>query len=148
MKLATMLLCFLLGCVGDRDDYRAELEALPSVEVTHGAEAVALVARAMGVDASLISVTWVVGGMHRPSGEPIAGAAIGCDLWIEWWGERWTSGASADGPAISFTALAHEIAHCALWFGGDEDPEHSRAGWWGGGGMVEMAGVALVQLGL
>lgn len=138
----------LVGC-GVDDGYRASLESLPTVEVAHGAEAIAVAARAMNLDPATVgAVSWVVGGMRRPSGEPIAGAAIGCDLWIEWWGAWDTSGASKDGPAISYTALAHEIAHCALWMQGDEDASHERPDWWGTGGMVERANAALVDAGL
>lgn len=145
-----MLMCAVLvtGCaVGD--DYRAELEALPSVDVSHGAEATAIVARELAIDPAAIgSVTWIIGGMRRPNGEPIAGAAIGCDLWVAWWGAWDTSGASSDGPAISYTALAHEVAHCALWLQGDEDATHARADWWGVGGRVERANAALADAGL
>lgn len=136
------------GCATD-DGYRAELDALPSVEITHGAQASEILAREFGIDPAAIgSVTWVVGGMRRPTGESIAGVAIGCDLWISWWGGRSTSGASSDGPAISFTALAHEVAHCALWLRGEDDPEHDRADWWGAEGRVERANAALAAQGM
>ena len=141
-----VLVVTLVGCAVD--GYRSELERLPTVTVTHGAEAVAIVAHSMGIDAEALGVAWVVGGMRDPHGEPIAGVAIGCDLWIAWWSSRDTSGASADGPAISFTALAHEVAHCALWLADADDPGHARADWWGAGGMVEQANAELMAIGL
>ena len=148
MRVILAALVMLVGC-GVDDEYRVSLESLPTIEVAHGAETIAVVSRAMNLDPATVGqVSWVVGGMHRPSGEPIAGAAIGCDLWIEWWGAWDTSGASKDGPAISYTALAHEIAHCALWLQGDEDASHARSEWWGSGGTVERANAVLIDAGL
>lgn len=142
-----MVMAILSGCVDY--GYRDGLRELPSVDVRHSDEAVAIAAGELGLDLDAIGeVTWVVGGIRKPSGEPVAGVQIECDVWIAWWGASNTSGASSDGPAISHTSLAHELAHCALWLQGESDPDHARIEWWGPGGRVVRANDALIAAGL
>lgn len=130
--------------------YREYLESLPEIAVAYGGPAVAVVAHSYGIPCGDVqAVHWVIGGIEDGHGIPVAGATIDCNSWIAWWGASVTSGASADGPAISYTSFAHEVAHCALQrLTGDPDPTHSRVAWWGTGGLVAQATGALITAGM
>jgi hypothetical protein len=151
--MRTLILAIVLaGCGVDGavdDGYRATLDSLPSVGVTYSERAVSIVAESMGINrGDITSITWVVGGVHDEHGNGVGGVSIGCDVWVAWIIPQWTSGASADGPAISHSNMAHEVAHCALGLLGDRDGEHMKSEWWAGGGRVAMANLSLVGVGL
>lgn len=146
MVLAVALVA---GCSDPVRSLEDQLDGMAAVDLSHAGDAEAVVETTLGMPAGSARVRWVVGVMPQASaGETINGAAIDCDVWVSWFGSRWTSGASSDGPAISFTAFAHEMAHCALWLQGDADAGHSRPGWWEPDGRVEQANAALSMSGL
>lgn len=144
MLVATMVL--MVGCVGS-GDYGVELDELNTVTLLHTADAVAVVSGVYGVELNP-DVSWVVEGMRDESGNPVGGVHIDGRIWVEWWDATRTSGASADGPAISHTAFAHELAHVAMWLAGTPDPGHTDQAWWGAHGKVAQARAALVAAGL
>lgn len=135
------------GC--SASDYRCLLDHLQTINLTHGRDAIAVASSFYGFGAPCAIVTWVIDPLPpAPNGENVDGVNISCSIWVEWWGPQWTSGASADGPAISFTSFPHEMAHCALDLLGTPDPHHTRADWWGSGGKVSQAFNALRAAGL
>lgn len=148
IKIFIVMLICISACNSDESDYEKYLKSLPTVSLQHQDQAINIVSEQMGVDPSLLSINWVVAPIHNEQ-EAVDGVAIDCDLWVLWWSASWLSGASADGPAISSTALTHEIAHCALWLQtGNPDEEHTEQAWWGRGGKVELANKILAKSGL
>lgn len=129
MAVAVVL---MVGCSAQQDE-------VESVDLAASEEAVDVVAATYGIDAEAVTVTWVTSPMAADDGTPVRGKAYGCDLYVSWWNSSWTSGYSADGPAVSSTALAHEMAHCALSLEGDSDHDHKRVEWWGANGRVAQA---------
>lgn len=126
----------------------AAVDPMDSVTLQYSGDAVAVVAGVYGMPADAVDVTWVTSPMTDSDGRAVDGMAYGCDVYVSWWSARWTSGRAVDGPAISSTALAHEMAHCALSLAGDSDHDHTRSDWWGAGGRVANANAALVATGL
>jgi hypothetical protein len=149
--LVALASLWLVGC-GDTgpSDYRTQLDELTTVSLLHGADATSIAAHVFdGADPSVFHVAWAVDPLPpAPSGELIDGVDVDCSIWVEWWGSQWLSGASADGPAISYTSLGHEMAHCVLDMAGTPDPNHTRPDWWGSGGKVDQAMAALAAAGL
>lgn len=123
-------------------------EAMEEVSLSYSSDAVAVVAGRYNMDPAVVNVTWVTSALFADDGRAVDGVAYGCELIVQWWSARWTSGRSVDGPAISSTALAHEMAHCALHLRGDSDHDHKLVEWWGAGGKVEQARAALARSGL
>ena len=72
-------------------------------------------------------------------GELLEGAAFGCDLWVH----------VDPGAAFIPLAMSHELGHC---FRGvvesDGDPAHADPLWWGSGGLVDRAHLAVRSAGL
>ena len=144
-----MTLC-MVGCSGGDDrSLESRLDGMTTVTLRHSEGASRIVETSFGMPSQSARTRWVVGQMPPTrDGATINGAAIECDIWISWFGDQWKSGASDDGPAISASAFAHEMAHCALWLAGDADADHARGDWWGAGGRVEMANASLASAGL
>jgi hypothetical protein len=144
-----LVAALLIGCSSSGRSLEAQLDGMTTVTLRHADGAMRIVEGAFAMPSESAQVRWVVGQMpETPEGATINGAAIECDIWVSWFGDQWRSGASDEGPAISSSAFAHEMAHCALWMQGDADSRHSRSDWWGPNGRVAGADAALVAAGL
>jgi hypothetical protein len=141
MNGSVSMLCVLAAC--SAVDHEIE-----TVDLSASAAAIEIVADIYQVDVDGVDVAWVTSPMRSVDGTPVRGIANGCDILVQWWSSEWSSGFAADGPAISSTALAHEIAHCALSRSGDSDHGHARIEWWGAGGLVDKANGALRRCGI
>jgi len=101
------------GCGnGSDNNYQSYLDSLPTVTLRYQQQALQIVAQVYGVPASYI---YSVHFVPRPTillgldGHGVGGEAYLSTVWISWTGAQWTSGASADGPAISGTDFAYEV---------------------------------------
>lgn len=134
-KLVLVAALFLSACV--------ETESHDFVELELSDDAARVVADVYGMSPQQARVSW---SLDMPNG--VAGMATGCNITVLWWSPQWTTGAAADGPAISSTAFAHEMAHCALHLQGVRDQHHERAEWWAADGMVSRANAELRRHGI
>lgn len=149
MKRAA-LLCVLAGCW----PYGDYLLSLPITPRERNQEAIDIVADVYGIERTRPEVFWTPENIYGPSGDLALGITVGCDSWV-WWPSRvheepWSS------TTFAPTALAHEIAHCAIWLTHDgyQDADHTDVEWWGPrggdlyGGRVGEANAALAAAGL
>lgn len=148
-KFIVIAVILLAGCESE-PTYLTELRQMPTVRLTHETEAIAIVSVSYGIDAGQPLIHWTLEPLPQTAaGEFAAGVTFECESWVSWWSDYSLSGASKDGPTISATALAHEMAHCALYLlYGDGDSKHTNKIWWGANGMVELGNNALLQAGL
>lgn len=101
---------------GGGQTYQDYLDGLPTVYLTHQTQALGIVASVFQIPPSYISGVYFV---PRPTtildqnGLGVSGVAYLSSVWVSWTGAQWTSGASADGPAISSTDFAYEVGRVA-----------------------------------
>lgn len=136
-----VITCPDTGCGNGSDNtYQNYLDSLPTVYLSHQWQALNIVAPVFGIPVSYInSVNFVpyptvlVGA----NGLQVASSAYESNVWV-WWsaGAQWTSGASADGPAISGSNFAYQVA--AIVFSPSLPPS----------GIVAQANAALRSAGL
>lgn len=141
--LIVLIALTITACTSSEDSYETYLDTLPTVELTHTDDAISVVAKTMGISAQDVSsVHWVVAEINKPGDteESAGGVTLQCNIWVQWINPEWKSGSSLDGPSISSSKFAHEMAHCALWLTtGDGDAGHTNQAWWGDAGMVNKA---------
>lgn len=142
------------GCAGL--EYRDYLYSLPVTQRQHAGQAVGIVADVFGIDARTPEIRWVV--QDDPIRTDYGGQALGithdCVSWV-WWPPLYGPD-PITSTEFGRTAMAHEMAHCALWLYGydDGDADHSDVEWWGRpdegmiGGLVGVAMRALQDGGL
>ena len=135
--------------------YKDYLYSLPVTERAHAGEAVAIVSEVYGIDYRIPEVRWIVQDdfILTEDGGDALGVTHDCVSWVLWpplYGPD-----PRDSRVFGHTAMAHEMAHCALWlYRGDGDDDHSDVAWWGArdegmlGGLVGVAMNALVDRGL
>lgn len=136
--------------------YKDYLYSLPVTGRQHAGQAIRIVADVYGIDAREPEVRWIVQDetLLGPNGRPALGVTHGCTSWV-WWPPPYGPD-PATSTQFGHTAMAHEMAHCALWLYGyaDGDDDHSDVEWWGGpgeemiGGLVGVAMKALQDEGL
>lgn len=132
--------------------YRDYLDSLPVTERARTGEAVAIVAEVYGIDYRAPEIKWIVQDepLISEDGNPALGVSNQCTCWV-WWPPSLGPDPESS-PAFGATALAHEIAHCALWlYRSDPDPDHSDDEWWGPdgeSGLVAIANDELMERGL
>lgn len=150
--IVALVAATLAGCY----PYKDYLYDLPVTERTYTGEAVAIVSRVYGIDYKIPEIRWIVQDefIEDEDGGDLLGITYDCVSWVLW-------RPKVDGPnpkdSLRFgrTALAHEMAHCALWlYRGDVDGDHSDVEWWGTkdqnpwGGLVRVAMDELIDKGL
>lgn len=150
--VAGVLAC-TVGCAtsveSDGTGNREIVEALPLIARDHSAAAIQVVADVYGIDSAEVTVHWVEADtLKLKQGVLALGITWACESWV-----AWKSGHPAIDPTASSviygnTAMAHEVAHCALYLiEGDADSDHLRKDWWSAGGKVEQARAALNRAG-
>jgi hypothetical protein len=145
----SLLLSSLVGCASASDSDaladRSLVEALPEVERVHSDAAVDVVVEFYGMGGAAPVVHWVEQVIELGGGVTALGVAFeGCEVWVYYASPRPDIISTSDSPVFGSTALAHELAHCALEAAvGDPDSDHERADWWLAGGMVDGARGAL-----
>lgn len=147
---ASFLAGLLSGCAVD-DPYaadRAMLEATPEVTRVHGQVALEVLVDYYGIRDAGAVVHWTDKPIVLADGEPVQGVTLGCESWVYWVSPHPAIDPLATSPVFAFTAMSHEVAHCALHaLYGDPDSAHTRADWWLAGGVVEGARDALAAAG-
>lgn len=157
MKIALTLLVALVTSPSCAYlEYRDYLYSLPVTERQHSGQAVGVVADAYGIDPREPKVRWIVQDdpILTEHGGPALGVTHDCVSWV-WWPPLYGPD-PATSTEFGHTAMAHEMAHCALWLYGyaDGDSDHSDVEWWGRpdermiGGLVGVAMRALQDGGL
>lgn len=147
-----ILVLMVVGCAAQSidSDYIRGLRASPPAQVAGEPDALAVIAAVYGIDSSQPEIHWVEGDrMADPAGAPVTGITFECESWVLWWHPGSLSGDPNGDRALSPTALAHEVAHCANYLlHGDIDAGHTNARWWGDGGFVDQARDRLLAAGL
>lgn len=143
--LAAMTLC-ACGVVDEAPPEPAP-PLVPPVEIDPPANAPRAIAIALGfyaeqasIVAPAVTVHWTNDTIELRSG-PAEGVTYGCDdIWVR---------VASDAKLMPLT-LSHELGHCILRtiHGGNGDPQHTLVGWWGDGGLVDRAHLAVRAAGL
>ncbi len=146
--LLSVVVSALVGCAADPSSDaagdRALVEDLPEVERVHSDEAVDVVVAFYGMSGPAPVVHWVERPIELRGGAALGVAFEDCEVWVVYASPRPDIISTSDSPVFGATALAHELAHCALEAAtGDPDSDHGRADWWLAGGMVDGARGAL-----
>jgi hypothetical protein len=100
---------------GSGQTYLEYLESLPTVSLRYESLALSVVAAAYGVDQGEVSSVNFVPRpttILNPAGHGVAGWEVDCNVFVSWTGAQWTSGARADGPAISDSDFAYQVGVC------------------------------------
>lgn len=123
------------GCELVREyELKDYLHDLPVTARGHNDEAISVVMRAYGIVSPRPEVRWIVQDkpLHDEYGVPVLGITHDCVSWV-WWPPIYGNDPEHETTkTYSYTVMAHEIAHCALWlYTGDGDADHSDEVWWG-----------------
>ena len=91
------------------------------------------------VDAPAVEVRWVSEPIPYDGDMTASGLTVGCTSWVVW----------RAGDRFPRVLLAHELAHCARrTLTGNGDGGHGDPAWWGSGGLVDQAALALARAGI
>lgn len=148
MQKILFVLILLSGCGLTQSEYEQYVRALPTQERVHNDEAVAIVADVYGIHADVANINWVTEPLYLTDHKTIVqGVSFLCDSWVYWSPDRPTS--IETSMDFSNTAMAHEMAHCALYtLTGNADNGHKQEKWWSDGGLVAQARSALNDNGM